>query len=1237
MKRIPLILLACALFQDNPVTAQLHANLEGPTRAPKIRTQPSPQSLAANQPLLLRTEVEGDLPLRFQWFCNGSPIIGATNQEYAVYKSGPSDDGVYRLNASNSTGSVQSEDIRIQVHAIQPELVFLPNVSMGQSGFPVVIQPLVTGTSPFTFTWLRYGTNFSGSPVLPLPQLGPSESGEYQLIVRNAIGAVTSQVFSITFEPYQAPLQLALERTEDEVQLNFSFGPNRGLLAIYGADHFDALANTGFPIWEQTVNGSGNGNLRILGLSANTSQFFRAVIHGSTTNPATEIWSTVPAGQFIMGSSATEAGHVADEGSMVPIEIRQVFFLARREVTQAEFLEIMGFNPSAATGNPNLPVEQVTWEDATNYCVLLTRKEKQAGRLPPGYEFRLPTEAEWEYASRAGSSNRFSFGDDPELNELKSYAWYSDNSGNTTHPVGTKLPNAWGLYDMHGNVAEWCTDFYGSLPERSMTDPTGPRYGEKRVIRGGSFSDEGKYCRSATRFADWSTNAITNVGFRVALAPLRAPASRTGPALVWINSGEFLMGSPHSELDRQEDESPRTQVSLSQGFFMGRYEITQAEYEAVMGSNPSRNLSYDNLPVDNVTWYDALQFCRKLTELERAAGRLPAGHFYRLPTEAEWEYAVRAGSTNRLFFGHESDYAELESYGWLLSGETTHQVGAKLPNPWGLYDIYGNVWEWCMDDYIDYAGGHAVDPVATQGETKVMRGGSSFEAAEFCRSACRMNGQPEVGYQDVGFRVVLAREALPVEVNPEMIWVPAGSYRMGSPLTEKDRETDEGPMAVTISHGFWMGRHEVSQAEYSALMGTNTSYYQGWAQRPADQVSWDEAVEFCSRLTAQHQQSLPEGYVFRLPTEAEWEYAARAGTSTRFSYGDDLEETQISEFANCLVGPTGGVGGKKPNPWGFYDMHGNVSEWCLDGYAEYSGGLATDPWARLSTNQLAVCRGGSITDAAKYCRSAFRSFGARSDRHNSLGFRVALARQDLAPIFESVRMIPIPAGQFLMGSSEVEEDYEFDEGPETVVTITSNYWMSAFEITQAQYHSLMRTNPSWNSGYGNLPVEQVSWNEANEFCHKLTEHEAKAGRLPVGFVYRLPTEAEWEYATRAGSTNRFNFGDDPDFALLPNYAWCKYVSDGRPHGVGIKLPNRWGLYDIYGNVAEWCLDGYGPYPGGQVIDPISNLDAEYHVIRGGSYFDTGLFCRSAFRLYDWTADRFCNVGFRVVLATQRAP
>jgi formylglycine-generating enzyme required for sulfatase activity len=198
-----------------------------------------------------------------------------------------------------------------------------------------------------------------------------------------------------------------------------------------------------------------------------------------------------------------------------PVTISRDFWLGKFEVTQAEYERVTGKNPSHFPGDPTRPVEKVSYNDALVFCSTLTRRERDAGHLPANWEYRLPTEGEWEYACRAGSTNLFSFGDDTTLADK--YAWTLENADAATHPVGQKLPNAWGLYDMHGNVWEWCSDWFEPYPAGTLTDPVGPPKGKYKVFRGGGWNNELNMARCSNRFMMEPGNGIHFVGIRLAL------------------------------------------------------------------------------------------------------------------------------------------------------------------------------------------------------------------------------------------------------------------------------------------------------------------------------------------------------------------------------------------------------------------------------------------------------------------------------------------------------------------------------------------------------------------------------------------------------------------------------------------------------------------------------------------------------------------------------------------------
>jgi len=223
-------------------------------------------------------------------------------------------------------------------------------------------------------------------------------------------------------------------------------------------------------------------------------------------------------GTFTMGSPANERGRSNNEGPQHQVIVSS-FYMEKYPVTQEEYQDTMGTNPSSFKG-PELPVEQVSWFDAVQYC----NKRSLTEGLTPAYTvngtnvswdhsangYRLPTEAEWEYACRAGTQTPYYSG-----TSVNDAGWHSGNSGAKTHPVGEKEPNSWGLYDMHGNVLEWCWDWLGNYSADTQTDPQGAASGTNRVYRGGSWYFNALQTRSAFRFGNYPSLRIYFVGFRI--------------------------------------------------------------------------------------------------------------------------------------------------------------------------------------------------------------------------------------------------------------------------------------------------------------------------------------------------------------------------------------------------------------------------------------------------------------------------------------------------------------------------------------------------------------------------------------------------------------------------------------------------------------------------------------------------------------------------------------------------
>jgi formylglycine-generating enzyme required for sulfatase activity len=247
-----------------------------------------------------------------------------------------------------------------------------------------------------------------------------------------------------------------------------------------------------------------------------------------------------------------------------------------------------------------------------------------------------------------------------------------------------------------------------------------------------------------------STSAVEGKPFAIADLSLE---------MLWVKPGTFEMGF---------SDKTRHTVTLTQGFHLGKHEVTQSQWGKVMGSNPSRFKGVSR-PVEAVSWHSVTSFCDKLTASERAGGRLPAGMTYQLPTEAQWEYACRGGTKTAFSFGEASgelhrhaNYADLNTdYGWSDKAhddgyENTSPVGSYKANGWGFYDMHGNVYEWCADWYGDYPTGAVRDPIGhAVGAYRVLRGGAWIGSAGNARSAIRDGGEPANSDDGLGFRLSL--------------------------------------------------------------------------------------------------------------------------------------------------------------------------------------------------------------------------------------------------------------------------------------------------------------------------------------------------------------------------------------------------------------------------------------------------------------------------------------------------
>ena len=807
------------------------------------------------------------------------------------------------------------------------------------------------------------------------------------------------------------------------------------------------------------------------------------------------------------------------------------YSIGQTEVTQELWKAVMGCNLSCYNDDLNQPVEEISWYKCQEFILKLNEMT--------GQHFRLPTEAEWEFAARGGNlSQGYAYSGSNDLDEV---AWYWDNiptqnqysSEYGTQPVAAKQPNELGLYDMTGNVWEWCQDWLGSTGGGAQTDPVGAASGEYRIVRGGCWNSRDGACHVSDISIAWPLWGNATTGLRLALDVEDSPKLRMSETVVTVVEGEsttvdILNGDGDCQAVSDNEDATCTisgnsltvtgskigreghatihvtntatgaaavlnvivtpavtftvngvtfeMVNVEGGTFdlswleipgghafdgempspwmrsvanyrIGKTEVTQELWQAVMGSNPSYFKGDLNCPVEQVSWDRCQEFILKLNEM--------TGMNFRLPTEAEWAFAARGGNLcqARKYAGSNS----IDDVAWYSgnSSNRTHPAGTKLPNELGTYDMNGNVWEWCLDLSRE-------EYYTAPTSNRVRRGGCWSSAAENCDVLISAGSAPDDYNNRLGLRLVLDNDEglrlsenvisvavgetkavkiltdrnmlayvadqeldnfryydtndsiivtglqvgtntivvsnssghekyLTVIVTPRkpnktievngvtfsMVPVSGGRFIMGMP-PEQEYDWDDVGHEVLVQD-YSIGQTEVTQELWQAVMGVNPSQFTGNLNRPVETVSLDDCLAFIAKLNEM------TGMNFRLPTEAEWEYAARGGSLSRhymYSGSNDIDEVAwiwdgITAFTDQVTHP---VATKAPNELLIYDMTGNVWEMCDNQQSD--------------THDYIILRGGSIDLSADKCYWYLWHGGSEPTGpqlpHRDLGLRLAL-------------------------------------------------------------------------------------------------------------------------------------------------------------------------------------------------------------------------------------------------------
>ena len=620
--------------------------------------------------------------------------------------------------------------------------------------------------------------------------------------------------------------------------------------------------------------------------------------------------------------------------------------------------------------------------------------------------------------------------------------------------------------------------------------------------------------------------------------------------MMCVEGGTFMMG-------QGEDAHP---VSLS-SYSIGQTEVTQALWEAVMGTNPSANTANKQLPVIKISWYDCQEFIKKLNQ--------QTGMRFRLPTEAEWEYAARGGQRSKGYTYAGSN--DIDQVGWYNgnSSNKTHAVGQKQPNELGIYDMTGNAWEWC-EDYYD-----------TDETMHVVKSGSFYDYESACRIDSR-TGRAADYKSFIGLRLVLDERSTPPE--PEYVdlglSVKWATFNVGATSPE-----DYGDY---FAWGETEPKETYSWATYKWCEGTSTNMTKYNAEdgktilEPADdaaQVYWGEKWRMPSKEE-----------VDELTQQCNWIWTTHNNVNGYIVTGPN---------GNSIFLPAAGYKGSGPT------------------YPEGEDGLYwTNTIEKQHYSYLIVLHDDAPPTQAG--RQGTRCFG----------FTIRPVYDEVpAPCLVvkvndtlSINLMCVEGGTFMMGSDA--PDAQADEQPVHEVTL-SDYYIGQTEVTQHLWKAVMGSgnNPSAVKG-NNLPVTNITWDEAQVFVERLSEL--------TGMRFRLPTEAEWEYAARGGQKSKgYTYAGSND---IDQVGWYNGNSSNKTHAVGQKQPNELGIYDMTGNVWEYCSDWHMPYAAQAQTNPTGAATGDKHVLRGGCYHYDSKNCTNTNRHSYYTPDKGgASTGLRIVL------
>ena len=967
----------------------------------------------------------------------------------------------------------------------------------------------------------------------------------------------------------------------------------------------------------------------------------------------------VQGGNYVMGGTSEQGSDAQGFERPAHYVTLSDYYMGATEVTQALWHAVMGNNPSyfAGVDHLNYPVEQVTWDECQEF---VCRLSEITGRT-----FRMPTEAEWEFAARGGLKShgyKYAGGDLLDL-----VAWHSGNAFAVgasspdygTHAVATKAPNELGLYDMSGNVMEWCLDLSAAYTTDTQVNPTGPYSGSSVVGRGGGWQSAAANCRVSSRHTLSPANKHLTRGLRVVMEPYRPTTSHfdvyervirvqvgtTRLVDILNGSGDYLIYnnriSDYATCSIVGDQIQVTGVSAGTGIIAVKDRQTGA-----------------------VTWFTVIvkgPFALSKNELTLTVGRTDSVYIIngngRYLIESDSSIVTPSLISNRLKVKGVAPGTTRVSVTDLSINATVHlNVTVKEPTPAHVEEIVVN---------------------------------------------------------DVRFN---------------MITVQGGSFIMGEIDTDASGyfNSSAKPAHIVTLSSYCIGETEVTQELWTSIMGSNPSYNNDNIHKPVERVSWSSCRTFINKLnelTGKHFR-LPTEAEWEFAARG-----GNKSRGYMYSGSDNIDEVAWYSGTTANSYPSGCVVAlKASNELGIYDMSGSASEICSDAFDAdyYRIEPQINPKGPASGSGF-VIRGGNRESSATPCTVWYRSSGSYSSNNiNYTGLRLAMdLEEDTIPLpslslsenfvtievgesksinilngggnytitnsadilsmnmsgntlsitgleigiiyitlvdndsgertFLTVivsgetftvngvpfKMMYVKGDSFTMGASDDDADARSEEKPAHAVTLNS-YRLGQTEVTQELWQAVMGNNPSKFTGNLQRPVEQVTWNDCQVFILKLNQL--------TGQHFRMPTEAEWEFAAKGGIMNHgYKYSGSE---TIDDVAWYSVNAgsgvgsdspDYGPHPVATKLSNELGIYDMTGNVSEWCQDWYNSYTSSGQTNPTGpstysgGMAIPQRSRRGGNYNCSASLNRNTIRFEAGQKEKSYSFGLRLALDMDNTP